>query len=181
MVATEGPHLRRGVLADAAALADLAARTFAETFGPDNDPAHIAAHLARHYGVTQQSMELADPDTVTILATRGDALVAFAQVRRHTPPPCVTQARPVELRRFYVDKPAHGTGLAQRLMGEVRIAAGELGGAHAWLSVWERNPRAIAFYARQGFVDVGSVDFLVGPDRQNDRVMVAPVTSLQPG
>lgn len=175
MPASDPLAFRRGVPADATALASLAARTFEETFGPDNDPLHITAHLARHYGVPQQSAELADPDAITILVARGPALVAFAQVRRQPPPPCVTQARPVELRRFYVDKPAHGSGVAQRLMAEVRIAVRELGGEHAWLSVWERNPRAIAFYARQGFTDVGGIDFFVGPDRQNDRVMVAPV------
>lgn len=102
-------------------------------------------------------------------------LVAYAQVRRHTPPPCVTHSRPVELRRFYVDRPAQGRGLAQRLMTEVLKEARGLGGEHLWLCVWEHNPRAQAFYARQGFVDVGQVDFMVGPDRQNDRVLVAPL------
>lgn len=169
--------VRRGVPTDAAALAILAARTFEQTFGPDNDPSHIAAHLGLHYGVTQQAAELADPGVVTLVVERDGALVAYAQVRRHPPPPCVTHALPVELRRFYVDRPAHGSGLAQALMASVRHAAHELGGAHLWLSVWERNPRAIAFYARQGFVDVGGIDFFVGTDRQNDRVMVAPVAT----
>jgi diamine N-acetyltransferase len=44
-----------------------------------------------------------------------------------------------------------------------------------WLGVWERNPRAIAFYAKSGFSEVGIHDFLVGTDRQTDRVLVAPV------
>ena len=175
MAGSERWLLRRGVPADAPALAGLAARTFAETFGPDNDPAHIAAHLALHYGVPQQSAELADPNVVTLLAAQDDALVAYAQVRRHAPPPCVTHSRPVELRRFYVDRPAQGRGLAQRLMTEVQKEARGLGGEHLWLCVWEHNPRAQAFYARQGFVDVGQVDFMVGPDRQNDRVLVAPL------
>jgi len=79
------------------------------------------------------------------------------------------------LRRFYVDRPAQGHGVAHALMDEVRAAARGLGGSHLWLSVWERNPRAIAFYAKEGFVDVGSTDFYVGPDRQTDRVMAARV------
>jgi diamine N-acetyltransferase len=41
-----------------------------------------------------------------------------------------------------------------------------------WLSVWERNPRAIAFYGKCGFRMVGSKDFWVGSDRQTDHVMV---------
>lgn len=50
-------------------------------------------------------------------------------------------------------------------------AARERDGAVLWLGVWERNPRAQAFYRKSGFVDVGSQVFLVGTDAQTDRVM----------
>lgn len=169
-------RIRRGVVADASALAAFAARTFHETFAADNRPEDMAAHLASSFGVALQTRELGDPDIATLLAVRGDILVAFAQVRRKHPPPCVTQARPIELQRFYVDRPAHGTGVAQALMGAARQAAREFGGEHLWLGVWERNPRAIAFYTKAGFRDVGSTVFQVGPDRQTDRVLVAPLT-----
>jgi ribosomal protein S18 acetylase RimI-like enzyme len=57
-------------------------------------------------------------------------------------------------------------------MAAVLRAAVELGGVTLWLGVWERNPRAIAFYQKCGFRDVGSHDFWFGNDRQTDRVMV---------
>jgi len=40
-----------------------------------------------------------------------------------------------------------------------------------WMGVWERNTRAIAFYTKWGFVDVGEHVFPLGSDRQTDRVM----------
>jgi len=40
-----------------------------------------------------------------------------------------------------------------------------------WLGVWERNLRAIAFYAKCGFIDVGSHVFELGSDLQTDRIM----------
>lgn len=60
-------------------------------------------------------------------------------------------------------------------MDAVHEAAAELGGQTLWLGVWERNPRAIAFYRKRGYRDVGTTFFFVGPDRQVDRVMVARV------
>ena len=50
--------------------------------------------------------------------------------------------------------------------------ARQLGADALWLGVWERNPRAIAFYGKVGFVDVGSHLFVVGADAQTDRIMV---------
>jgi ribosomal protein S18 acetylase RimI-like enzyme len=168
-------HIRRGVVADAGDLAGFAARTFAETFAADNRPEDLAAHLAASYGIAQQTAELSRDDEITLLAHQQAALVAYAQVRRSPPPECVASRQPVELHRFYVDRPAHGQGVAQQLMAAVLEAAAELGGSTLWLSVWERNPRAQAFYRKMGFADVGSTVFFVGPDRQTDRVMARPL------
>jgi GNAT superfamily N-acetyltransferase len=167
--------IRAGTIQDAAALAAFAARTFAETFAADNSVADMQAHVSRAYGVAQQTAELTSPSVITLIAEADGRLVGYAQLRRGPAPPCVQPEETVELHRFYVDAPAHGTGVAQGLMAAVRDAAGAAGAGHVWLGVWERNARAIRFYAKCGFVDVGSHDFVLGTDRQTDRVMVAPV------
>jgi ribosomal protein S18 acetylase RimI-like enzyme len=170
------PTLRRATPADAAALAELAARIFTETFVEDTRPDDLAEFLAKSYGVRQQSEEISDPDVVTLVAETPAGLAAYAQVRRSATPACVAAEAPVELWRFYVQRDWHGGGLAHRLMDAAMDAARELGGRHLWLSVWERNPRAIAFYEKHGFQDAGAEDFWVGADCQTDRILVAPVS-----
>lgn len=171
--------LRRATPTDAASLASFAARTFLETFGPDNDPQHMAAHLATSYGPAQQQVELGDPTIVTLVLEVDADLAGYAMVRRHEPPPCVTNRTSVELWRFYVDQPWHGRGAAWRLMTGVHEVAADLGGTALWLSVWERNARARAFYKKCGFEDVGTGDFWVGGDRQTDRILVVAVATGQ--
>jgi diamine N-acetyltransferase len=171
----ESIHIRIGVESDAAALAAFAARTFEDTFGPQNRPEDLRAHLSQAFGIAQQTQELLNPDMVTLLGFDDATLVAFAQVKRQGPPAGIDIDAPVELHRFYVDRSAHGKGVAQQLMCAVHSAAREFGGDTLWLGVWEHNPRAIAFYQKVGFVDRGSHDFFVGQDRQTDRVLVAEV------
>ncbi len=176
-------RIRRAEPADAPALADFAARMFADTFGPYNRPEDMVAHLADRFGVRQQAGEIADPKILTFLVEApmeaGDRLIGYTQIRRVPPPDCVTGEEPVELGRFYVDRPWQGRGLAQRLMRVVWEAAQGLNGRTLWLGVWERNPRAIAFYEKCGFRDVGSQDFLLGADLQTDRVMAADLADLR--
>jgi ribosomal protein S18 acetylase RimI-like enzyme len=167
--------IRIGTAADAPELAEFAARTFEETFGPHNRPEDLRAHVKKAFGIAQQTQELTNPDMVTLLGFHDETLVAFAQVQRQDPPPGIHIDLAIELHRFYVDRPAHGQGIAQQLMRAVHAAARDFGGENLWLGVWERNPRAIAFYEKVGFVDRGSHDFFVGADRQTDRVLVAPV------
>ena len=68
-----------------------------------------------------------------------------------------------------------GSGLATLLMQKVHEVAREFGAKHMWLGVWELNPRALAFYRKAGFEEVGSKIYMVGPDPQSDRVLVAQV------
>lgn len=163
--------IRRATLADAAAVAEIGARTFHDTFAADNRPEDMAEHLATTFGVPQQTAELESADYVTLLAYLDGALAAFAQVRRHEAPDCVAGPAPVELHRFYVDRPWHGQGVAALLMAASVEAIRELGGRTVWLSVWEHNPRARAFYAKCGFRQTGTAEFWVGPDCQTDHVL----------
>ena len=165
------------MLADAERLAAFAARTFTDTYAAHNTPEDMRDYLARAFGVEQQSKELADPAMLTVIGEADGELVGYAQLKRGKGPAIVSSERAVEIYRFYVDRPAHGTGVAQRLMAAALEAAKDLGGEVAWLGVWERNPRAIAFYMKSGFRDVGTQIFQLGSDRQTDRVLVVPITS----
>ena len=168
--------IRSGVSTDARALAELAARTFHETFAADNRPEDLALHMAQSYGPSQQASELADSATLTLLAEVDGHLAGFAQLRDGTPPACVDAEAPIELWRFYIDKPWHGRGIAQALMAAVGQTAMDRGARTLWLGVWERNERAKAFYEKTGFTDVGSHIFMVGTDPQTDRILVRRLT-----
>ena len=57
-------------------------------------------------------------------------------------------------------------------MAERLARAGRGGADQVWLGVWEHNPRAIAFYRKHGFVEVGAQVFQLGGDPQRGLVFV---------
>jgi ribosomal protein S18 acetylase RimI-like enzyme len=167
--------IRRAQPADAARLAEFGARTFFDAFAAENTGENMALYLATTYGPGQQGAEIANPGMATIVAETADRIAGFAQLREGPAPETVRGPSPIELLRFYVDRPWHGQGLARALMRAVDEEANGRGAATIWLAVWERNARAKAFYGKCGFVDVGSQVFLLGNDRQCDRVMTRTV------
>jgi ribosomal protein S18 acetylase RimI-like enzyme len=169
--------IRPARAADAAALTALGRLTFTDTFGADNTPDDLAAFLNAAYTTDRQEAELADPALTSLVAERDGALVAFALLRTGRPSPFVPDPTAIELQRFYLDRSCQGTGLAQGLMTAVMQEAERRGAATLFLGVWERNTRALRFYAAQGFVDVGSQIFTVGTDPQRDRVLARPVVA----
>ena len=165
--------IRRATVADAAALAEIAERTFRDTFAEHNTPEDLEAYVASAYGEELQRRELENPNTIALFGeTEEGELIAYTQMRRVQSP-----HGEIEIARFYVDKNHHGRGIAQQLMQAAYDTARALGATSIWLGVWEHNLRAIAFYAKCGYRDVGSQPFLVGSDLQTDRVMARVIPS----
>lgn len=167
--------IRRARPEDAAALAELAERTFRDAFGATNDPVDMDLHCARRFGPAIQESEIRDPELITLLAEGEDGPIGFAQLRLDAAKDCVVAERPAELHRIYVLESRHGRGIAQGLMREVLTAAAQSQVDRIWLGVWEENPRAMAFYVKHGFEVVGEHVFRFGTDMQTDLIMAATV------
>lgn len=171
------PTLRRADVEDAREVAALAERTFRDTFAAGNAAEDMDLHCGAHYGEEIQRRELMDPDRVTLVAEEGGGLVGYAQLRWGPAPACVAASAPGEILRFYVDRPWHGRRLAHDLMEACLDAIAARGSDVAWLGVFAANARAIAFYAKHGFVPVGEQVFRLGRDPQRDLVMARRIES----
>jgi ribosomal protein S18 acetylase RimI-like enzyme len=173
--------IRPATIDDAPALSRLGASTFRETFERENTPDDMARYLAEAFTPAQQAAELADPASLVLLAEHEDEL-GHAELAGYTHlvsgpvPEAVRGPSPLELKRLYVARVWHGRRVAQALMDAAIDAARVRGAQTLWLGVWERNPRAIAFYTKYGFVRVGEHTFVLVGDRQTDWVLVRPIT-----
>ena len=85
--------------------------------------------------------------------------------------PVPTDAQDLELKRIYSLNRTHGSGLGSRLMQAAVEGATAAGARRLLLGVHCGNGRALAFYARQGFVQAGVRKFRVGGQVYDDLVL----------
>ena len=163
--------VRRGKAEDAELLAELGARTFSETFAPDNTPEDIAAYLASAFSPAQQAAELADPDSLFQIAETNGVAVGYALVRSGNVPPGVNGNRPIEMVRLYFSQESLGRGVGAALMQACIDEAKQRDYETLWLGVWENNHRAQTFYRKWNFHEVGTHVFQLGDDLQTDLLM----------
>lgn len=191
------PQLRTAQTSDAAALAALAERSFRDTFAAMNTAEDMDRHCRQSYGEAIQAAEITDPGKLSLVcelqyeepceqpSEEAGELVAYAQLRwgnmpvlKH-PPAGLQGERPGEIQRLYVASAWHGKGLAQQLMQACLAELAKRGCDLVWLGVWEKNPRAIAFYQKFGFIEVGDHTFALGGDNQRDIIMARPLTAAR--
>ena len=163
--------VRRGKAEDAALLAELGARTFAETFAADNTPGDMAAYLASAFSPAQQAAELADPGAMFQIAEANGLATGYAMLRTGKTPDNIRGDKKIELVRLYVARAGLGRGIGAALMQACISEAARLGYETFWLGVWEHNHRARAFYRKWNFAEVGTHVFQLGADLQTDILM----------
>ena len=169
-----GLRVRRAGTADNILLAEVGAETFFATFAADNTPEDMAAYLAGSFSPAKQAAELADPATRFLIIEAQGQTAGYARLKFGPAPAGPAARQPLEIARFYARPAWIGQGVGAGLMQACLDEARQAGCDWVWLDVWERNPRAITFYRKWGFVEVGEQVFQLGSDRQRDLIMARP-------
>jgi ribosomal protein S18 acetylase RimI-like enzyme len=132
-------QIRQPVPADAAGIAAVHVASWRETYAHLLSPAFLdGIDVADKTQMWQRALDR-DPSRVHVAEVDGE-LVGFSAVRRPDHGP-----RDLELAMLYLLAAHHGSGLGQALLDAA------IGDAPAFVWVAEDNPRARAFYARNGF------------------------------
>jgi diamine N-acetyltransferase len=155
--------IRRATSDDAAAMAELGASTFVETFGHLYPPEDLQTFLAKSHTPESWSGTLADPQRAVFLAEHPSGrIIGFNCVGACKLPVQDLEATAGEVQQLYVLAEFHNLRLGTRLMelGLEWLAA--QGRSPLYVGVWSENYGAQRFYARYGFSKVGEYGFPVG-------------------
>jgi diamine N-acetyltransferase len=160
--------VRVGTLPDAACLAALAAQVWLHTYAKSGIRPTIARYIHEYLSPVALQREFGRSDALTLVAVVDGHLVGYASIEFGKACPARSPAF-THLDKLYVQEYFIGTGIGHALLTEVRSEASRRAGSSAlWLTVNSQNQPARAFYARQGFIDIGSADFdLYGESHEN--------------
>lgn len=157
---------------DASTLSLLGSATLLEAFA-GLIPGHaILAHCHQNHTVTAWERYLNDPVNRAWIAEiePGKFPIGYSLMTEPDFPSGLAQPGDLELRRIYLFSRFQGQGLGDRLMGCVIDEARSRDARRVLLGVYPDNKRAIAFYKRSGFFQIGTRAFHLGADTFMDPV-----------
>jgi ribosomal protein S18 acetylase RimI-like enzyme len=158
---TQGSTVRPATLADADAIALVHATSWRETYGRFVDDPDSSPWFDVEPRRTMWHSILGEGSMAAVVATEAQEVVGFAAVQDT---PTSDAVRPEELTMLYLLGRAHGSGAGQALLDAV------LGDRPASLWVAADNPRARAFYQRNGFRPDGATSAF-GPIERTVRLV----------
>ena len=171
-------NIRQAIATDLEPLVALARTTFWHTYHAYNTPENMAAYMDSKLTLAAFAELLADTDTSIFVAYNNtkdkENLLGYIQLQNDLACPRLPASTPdntVQLSRLYVAQNQQGKGLGTQLL---RYALGQAigqGVSYWWLTVWQKNQKAIDFYTFLDFETAGTTTFTVGDDVQTDWVM----------
>ncbi|UWX55051.1 GNAT family N-acetyltransferase [Maribacter litopenaei] len=145
--------------------------TFSDAFQDQNNPDDFASYLEKAFSKEQLTLELENPQTQFYFVYLEGKLVAYFKLNCGDAQTDVKQEDCTELERIYVLKAFQGRQLGNQIVQWIKDKVESDKKSFMWLGVWEKNPRAIAFYERHGFYKFGSHPYYIGNDKQTDWLM----------
>ena len=158
-------------MADIDELRTLSIQTYYETFAAFNTPENMEEYLNRAFDREKLRRELSDKNSMFFVLLSDEKPAGYLKVNEAPSQTDVNDPASLEIERIYVSGEFQGEGLGRYLMEQAIRMAVERKKKYVWLGVWEKNEKALCFYKRNGFYQIGTHSFVMGDDEQTDYIM----------
>jgi diamine N-acetyltransferase len=167
--------LRMASPQDAVTISALSIQVFLDTYATEGVRPDLAREAHAEYSIDAFARRLAEPQRrfvlAEVLSEAGDGLVGFAEVLLSSAPSPAGALAGAELVRLYVQPKAQRTNIGRSLLTRAEQLAQAVSIKCLWLTAWEGNHNARAFYARVGYVDVGATTYAFQGQTYSNRVL----------
>jgi ribosomal protein S18 acetylase RimI-like enzyme len=148
-------------------LAKIAAETFLVSHGKSASKVDIENYVYQNFSEQIFHRELSNPKLEYYLIYHKNSLAGFSKVVFNVQNQNIKPNNCTKMERLYLLKAYHGLQLGKELLEFNIQLAKENNQTGIWLYVWVQNHRAISFYTKMGFVNVGKFDFVISATHTN--------------
>ena len=157
------------------ALQGLSIETFTETFGEQNPKADLNLYLKTAFSIHKLRQELDSPNNKFYFVFYEEFLVGYTKLKETKIHRNLVHYNTLEVERIYVKKEFQGCGIGKYLLEYACNKGRQLHKDYVYLSVWEKNEKALGFYKSQEFIESGKRVFNLGTLPQNDLIMMKKI------
>ncbi len=163
--------IKKVTVKDIDQLQKISRQTFYEALSVGNTEENMKKYLEDEFSLDKLNAELNNSNSELYFAALKNIIIGYLKLNFGQSQTDIKDEKALEIERIYVLKEFYGKSVGQLLMDKA-INVGRLKNVdYVWLGVWEKNPRAISFYKKNGFVGFNKHIFKLGNDEQTDIMM----------
>lgn len=154
--------IEKAQIEDLEVLALLGRLTWYESHGPYvDDKNDVTKYLNENFSISKTIENLNNPNIYNSIIYVDDLPAGYAKIILNKPQENIKSQNSCQLERIFILDEFIPLKIGQKLMSFVEEQAKDLQLDTLWLSVYIKNNRAIRFYERNDFKNVGALNFSV--------------------
>jgi ribosomal protein S18 acetylase RimI-like enzyme len=157
--------IRKAKLEDAEFIALLARITFTETFGHYfRNNQDLLDYYDKTFSISKIKDSLAKENNAFWISFFNELPVGYAKLKKFSSSDFINSDKVSQLQKIYIIKDFLSKKIGYKMQSEMFEEVIKIGNKHIWLSVLESNERAISFYTKNGFTEIGKHSFEIGQE-----------------
>ena len=168
---TNEPILINANMSNLVELQEIATETFINTIPADVSEDDLTKYVKDRFGKEAISGALSNSETEFYLARLNEKAIGYLKINFGNAQSDIKDPEGMEIERIYTLSEYFGKNIGKMLLDKAVESATKKMLKYVWLGVWEKNPRAIRFYEKNGFVRFGNHSFKFGNDTHTDILM----------
>lgn len=168
----EAINIRVAELSDMANLVVLKQQVWVATYAEEGIRSEFSDYLLTTFTLENEKALLENPLKKTLVAEQNGHLIGCAVIDFDEECPIPATGHNPEIPVLYVLERFTGMGFGKLLLDKALQEIKKTGFDAAWLTVYHKNKRAIKFYKKHGFTDIGQAFFEMQGNQYENRVLI---------
>lgn len=158
------------VVSDAGNLATLAIQVWLDTYAVYGIRQAFSNYVWDELSPAKFEKKLKDKSIIILKMVENSHLTGFAEIHFASPCPAAPEIT-TELEKIYIHQNFTGKKLGVKLLEFIGNEFKKREIQEFWLSVYENNERAIRFYKKNGFEEIGELFFLMEDEKHKNYIL----------
>jgi ribosomal protein S18 acetylase RimI-like enzyme len=164
--------IREAELGDAENIAVLKQQVWISTYAVEGIRKEFSDYVLSEFTLPKVQQGILDGGTKTLIAVVDGHVIGCVEVVANLVCPVQPTAGSSEISVLYVLERFCGIGVGQLLLDEAFVLMRSFSVTTTWLTVYHQNDRAINFYRKNHFEQVGTTNFEMGGNEYENYIMI---------
>lgn len=142
------------------------------TYATEGIIEEYASYVLSKFSIESVGKSIIVKDKLTLIAKNENRIIGCAEILLKLVSPNLSIEPCPEITTLYVLERFQGLGVGKQLLTECIKFIRELNFEKTWLTVYVKNEKALRFYSKQNFIQIGEMDFQLGESKYKNHIMM---------
>jgi ribosomal protein S18 acetylase RimI-like enzyme len=163
--------IRKATIQDVHNLTILKQQVWISTYATEGIIDDFSKYVHTNYSLEKTQLAINDTSKICLIAETDNALIACVEIKLNPKCPIQKYNNSPEINEFYILERFQGKGIGKQILDVCFKTIKSLSYNSVWLTVYHKNKKAIDFYKKHSFINIGETNFILNQEKHKNYIL----------